>query len=768
MGLFSSRTVTYVSATAYNLAGDEDLRPDFLKATLIGNALSEGERSFGETLLAAQMQGTGMQQRKFFQWARTNYAPGLPQASITGVREVDTAAVSTEIAGQLFLGSSDVLDVARAVIDNADAFYWAEAWVRLYHPTLSEEEWSHDYDRQAQEIVIDLVGTQVRLAAPDDLLWALAEPGRRLLFASYAVTSFDAVSGQSVQGTTEMFVYRMGTGNLVLDELEPPEQVIDEFFPVLPLRIDNRSIADPMHSEEYPAVEKAYKRLTGKRLGKLLESIEDNAAIGDIDYAFLVQGVSLNVKERDCKAYLYAFFLELIQAQTSGHESFMAYLHGNMANYRATIEWQNWINSTHDEYRYEATETSFPAKVPAASSPPPQNILKILSPGATGYEQQLRWNFIKETQHAGNARRFDGDVSRELLKPGEYWFHVMPDYRVITRILERERDGEYVKHIYTNYSRVFLFHQKGRHRYSRLELVGLEHLNFVYAGQAVKITLPEALADEEESGFIIPLHYPTLRKLSLLKATQMTTANTWVVFNSYQQVKVRWYQRGIFKIVLVIAAVIVTVVFPPAGGLASATGLLGTNLAVGTFLGASAASAAIVGAVVNGIAAMLLTKLVTKQSTKIFGEKLGAVIGTIVSFVAMTYGSQFMATGNLNVDWGAIMNVDNILNLTNSVSRAYTAWLGADTAELYDEMGNLKTEYENKLEDIQELSDEVLGMTSGIIDPMMFTDAADQFNESSDAFLGRTLLTGSEIAELTHNLIEDFPEISLSLPKAFA
>jgi hypothetical protein len=39
-------------------------------------------------------------------------------------------------------------------------------------------------------------------------------------------------------------------------------------------------------------------------------------------------------------------------------------------------------------------------------------------------------------------------------------------------------------------------------------------------------------------------------------------------------------------------------------------------------------------------------------------------------------------------------------------------------------------------------------------------------SEPSEIFLRRTLLTGSDIAEMTHAMIDDFVEISLKLPEA--
>ena len=66
------------------------------------------------------------------------------------------------------------------------------------------------------------------------------------------------------------------------------------------------------------------------------------------------------------------------------------------------------------------------------------------------------------------------------------------------------------------------------------------------------ISAKEALEDVEESGFIIPLHEGVYRAMGLKDSTQMATACSFMVFNCYQVVKKKWYQTGIFKIILVV------------------------------------------------------------------------------------------------------------------------------------------------------------------------------------------------------------------------
>ena len=92
-------------------------------------------------------------------------------------------------------------------------------------------------------------------------------------------------------------------------------------------------------------------------------------------------------------------------------------------------------------------------------------------------------------------------------------------------------------------------------------------------------------------------------------------------------------------------------------------------------------------------------------------------------------------------------------------------FMQADTAALYEQMQELQESNADAMEEIQKLSEEILGMTGEQIDPNMLSDAREYFGESSETFLSRTLLTGSDLAEITHALIEDFSTISLKLPE---
>jgi len=773
MGLFSPRIRTQVSSVVYNLAGDENSRPDYLQTLVIGSTLSRSGGNISDNLMNAYLSGPGMNQRRFFTWSRDSNLDSMPTGTLGASSLVEATAVVSGITSLITLLPDQQVRVLSARIDDADIDYWAEDGVRVNYPSYTENDWSADYDKVTNEIVIQLVNgdPDVRLAATADLLWGLDRTAdRKLLFASYTILTVDTSTKEVSESSPALFVYQMGSGTVALDTLANTGQGIPEFFPALALRINNASIRDEGFEDTYAEVKEAYRKLTNDPVDTLLDSIEENEDIADVDFAFLVQGVSLNVENQDCKGYLYDFFRELMNQQATTKQDFTDYTNHIASQYADALAWNRWIrgNSTSSPY-HPMRGSDQPGSLTRVVTLPTTNELQIRADSLPDFDYRIRWAFIDESVHHGNAKTFDAITNRGRAKVGEYWFHPVADLSVSeiqARTGGREHQDIYT-HLIRTYPRMFMFHQYARYKYKRLELVGLEHKNFVYNGYSVTTTSREAMEDVEESPFIVPLHYPTLTGMSLKRGTQMSTANTFVVFNCYKEVRQRWYETGIFRVILIIVAIVASVVFPPLGGGLFASGILGSSAALGASLGiASAGFAAIVGAITNVLASVVVTTLISDVSTQLFGDKIGAIIGTIISFVAMTYATQFAQTGNFAVDWGQMMQADNLTRITNSVSDAYTQWMAADTAEIFGEMETASDGYREQMENIQQMTNDILGMTNVQIDPMMYTDATEYFEESSESFLTRTMLTGTDIAELTHAMIRSFVPISLELPRA--
>ena len=107
-----------------------------------------------------------------------------------------------------------------------------------------------------------------------------------------------------------------------------------------------------------------------------------------------------------------------------------------------------------------------------------------------------------------------------------------------------------------------------------------------------------------------------------------------------------------------------------------------------------------------------------------------------------------------------LSSAPQMLKLTNAVVSGITDAINADTQEIYNKSQTMLQEYEQRSEKISKLQAELFNQT---LDITSITDALKSYSyEPRDSYLNRTLMTGSDIAETTMDLIHSFVDYSLS------
>ena len=772
------RTTHYVSSTAYNLAGDKKGRADILQIASVGRVLSGTDEGLGSIITSSLIKGPGMSQRRFFNWAKNNYVYGIPSSSRTIIPEVPLDKVQAGMVPELALGSNVEVRPLTSVVDRADSGYWVDAWIRANRPDDVYADYLI-YDAGSNQFRVEFPpdGTdQSVVTMPTDYVWGIGSSDRRLLYILYHTITSN-VDGTSTVSEPMLYTYRMGTGNVVFDTLQSTEVSGANYFPVIPLREYNKSIREPAYADKYENLEKAYKKLTGGKIDDFLDTLEANDSINDLDYAFIIPGVSLSTKENSGLAYLYQYFKILSLSAGGSPTSFSNYITEMNGIDTASVEERRWLTATNplnELGQFHPLWNTAKPVTPQISYSMAAQSERYSSTLLPTFDYYLTWNLIVETDHIGNAKNsVTNPFDNTKLNKGDYWSSIGASP---TTFSSEGRLGSNI--LFTVFdkisgntdSRIYLYKQVSKYRYKRLEIVGLNHRNNVYAGNSVNISGQKALEDgteNEPSGFIIPLHYPTLKALGLLEGTRLAKDSNYLILNTHVAVKKKWYQTGLFKVILFIVVIVVSVFIPGAAAMGAKVGLLGTNLAVGTAIGLTGTAAIIAGAVANAVVAMVVSTMIQKASTALFGDKLGAILGTILSFAAMQYGMQYATHGNFNVDWAKLMRADNLIKLTSSVGNAYSQWLNADLVSIQEEMVEAKEQYGKDMEKVEKAMSELTGDMSNLIDAMMLTDSTLMYPESSATYLTRTLLTGSDIAALSFSMIENFPEMSRELPMAF-
>lgn len=555
----------------------------------------------------------------------------------------------------------------------------------------------------------------------------------------------DTQQTTSTLSSSKVFIYEYQTGNAVLDAMFAADASVGAFLPFIPIRVDNDMITDSRFDNYFPLVKKAYKKAIKADIQDLIDKVADNKSIDDIDYAYCTFGVSLNVKDNSCRKYIYEFFSQLLKS-TGNNPAYAAY-RVKMAQAQASnIAFAQWsaAQSNPSDPLYGTPRPS----VMAYPSLPSQSV-QVRSNSKMNFNMTIKWSNLAETTGTG-------------LQPG---------HKVGDCWLTYGADDSYDQIIYngsttaTNnftVNHIIIYKQLTENSWTAMHVYGLSHQNKIYGGKSVNIDGKEALNDSDESGFIIPIQRDIFTGFSLKDSTQMSTACNMMVFNCYQVVKQKWYQTGIFKIVLIVIVIVISIYTAGAGAGAGA-GILGSAASVGAAVGLTGLAAIVVGAIANALAAMILVRVIGVAATSIFGEKYGAIVGAVASVIAIAVGTSYANGGSISAGFSTLTRADNIIRLTEAAGNGYAQYMQAAVQETVAKTQEVLDSYEDKMKEISAKYEEMFGnSTQGIINPLQITEATNILLESQDAFLSRTMMTGEDIANLSLGLITNFTDIMIS------
>lgn len=816
MSLFGGKKKTYVASTCYNLAGDEELRPSYLKTMVAGSIIGSSGKSIADSIRNGMLTGPSIKLRSFYRWSEDNYNDviGLEASGLSGAPDIDSSIVEAHIGGS----------VSVQLIQTGPADYeaWAEQWMLNNYPAEFLDDWSTDYDDATSQITITRAGGAgsttftpsnfsksalyvyatynevlegVSGSTVTDPLVTLAPGASFPSTAGWTTVSYSSVSHalpvpwtethgvyektdapvNDGSGTiTEIYrvmyqdqidpdtktyqlsqrtdtlhstsplkvmIYRVGSGNLALDA-QITSEAVSGFFPPILVRLDNNFISPGYLPDQYDAAKGAYKRLTGGgNFDDLVTKLEDNESLSDIDYAYVVPGVSLNVRENSCKKYLYKFFQGAMATALYGSAEYASWIAGVSSSIEDMDTWTTWLDSQGTGGPLDGT----PAPPRASYGSGARNEIRVrMSNAALGYDTRIAWKSIDEEIGSG--------LGKVGAKPGEVWLEkgaafaeAGPGYSGILGV---------INDLAAQTQDLRIYWQTDADTWRKLTIRGLVHQNFIYKGKYVEILAHEALDDVEESGFIIPIHYETWRSMSLKDTTQMATACIFLVLNSYQIVKQKWYQTGFFKVLLFIAIVALMVLFPP-GGFALAGGSA-------SILGSSFLLLAVIQASIQVLAAMIIAQIISSVAVAAFGEKVGSIIAAVVAFATMQIGAGLQQGLTVSQALTNLMNPMALLSLTNAVGRGIAGAMQVGITETLAKTQDMLEEYSNQSKTISQLYEENIGYGRGLIDPTMLQGIDQWYVESGDTFLARTLMTGSDIADLSVSLLSNFSDLTLS------
>jgi hypothetical protein len=778
MGWFSGKKKTYVSSVVYPLGEDGKDRRDMLQYTVLNSILQN--RGTAESIRDGYLKGQGMALRNAFRYARDHYTDGLPTSAARYSDQPDVTVLEG-VLSTLNKGAGILL--VTTVVGSADYEWWAERYLSDtygYNVKLARFEtppkgvdadanvaYDLEPDGSVQILLMSAGGkTTVLRYRPDgyvrmaNYLHCLyrtertfdggvttftrpATPGE-VTGTTYAASTVERTGETQVTTTKtavvitgsqaavtvsktvlvtsrpKYFLYQLGTGkyptldaSLATDALAPP------YYPSIPLRVNNVDWTGNGHqdTELYKTSKKLLNKV-GLDIADLGDKIRTNENVSEIDYCFAVFGVQLNTEAPEGKQYLFRFFQYLRSISNVTSADFNA-----------------WESDFQTKFPNGPDAANLP---PGGVQPPPTNSVEIYSAKdrANNHDVKLQWQYI-------DTRLVSGTVSPNA-KPGT----------VTVSMGGAEQLRDILGGMFLDSSVLLVRKQIDADTYEELAINGLVYENFIYAGKSVIVTAYDAMTDPDEEGFLVPLNQEILRETPLVELTNLSYQCMFLVFNCYKVVKQKWYQTGLFKIILIIVAVILCIFFPPAGVTALATVL--------TAAGVAAALVLVLAATIYVLGMMILSMIIMKVSTKIFGDKWGAVIGAIVSIMAMNYANTGSVVGATAGQSSNLLTAQNIMQATSALAQAYTQM---KLAGISQDLQKLTDDYNDGMAKIEDLTEANLDTSMDMIDITGFTQATwENHFEKADTFLARTLLTGSDICEITTGMVEDFADIGLRLP----
>lgn len=242
-------------------------------------------------------------------------------------------------------------------------------------------------------------------------------------------------------------------------------------------------------------------------------------------------------------------------------------------------------------------------------------------------------------------------------------------------------------------------------------------------------------ADIGSDELLVPLDKTITDTFSLIDREKLLVRSLHFVFNSRVTQKVRWYQTGIFKSLLVVGAIVIAFY----SGQFQAI-----QLAI-----AAGSTYAVVMAVLTVVVKALAFDIAFKYTVRTLGEEVAMTLALLALAVGVTRGIQ---GGSLtHTPWAA-----ELVQVSNGLSKAAGASYQQRILDLQSDYTALLDEQQTRWEELEEVNNLLRNDT--VLNPMTFV-----YGETPNNFYQRTIHSGN-IGTLVIDSVHHFVDLALRLP----
>lgn len=491
----------------------------------------------------------------------------------------------------------------------------------------------------------------------------------------------------TVGGVVHYSMYRRGTGTYpTLDTLFDANPVVGgEFFPFIYFRYGKVSESAAPTSESYKDNAKMVKYL-GMDYAQVADGVNANPDIADVEQAMMMFAVPANTTNEVEQKYLFQFFNNLFLAQ-----------------------------GTSDRYQTEAQADVAASFIFGSDFHPPSIVI-----------QDARFKMSLSNQGIYKIRK-PGTVA-----PVKQYASGMSTFTVTTPFIHRNPDTEeettYYKTTPVTYHTYQ--YQVTEGTYEEIQVVELQ-TRFHILGEY------STIGDDDDKILLIPLDHSITEIYSIPDREELYSRALHFVFNSVTVIKLRWYQTGIFAVILQIVAIVITFYTMGADG--------GSAITAAMALGNYALAAEL-------IFTMVLRFILTKVAFTLFVKAVGAKTALVLAIVAVVAGlGSIIENGGLQgAPWA-----QELLSAATGLSNAASAQVQVDLDDLTKDLSEFQKYVEKQfklLDSAQELLEHGVSLNPFWI-----------FGEKPDDFYNRTVHSGN-IGVVAIEAISSFVDSKLLLP----
>lgn len=279
--------------------------------------------------------------------------------------------------------------------------------------------------------------------------------------------------------------------------------------------------------------------------------------------------------------------------------------------------------------------------------------------------------------------------------------------------------------------------------YTQVVVQQLEHRNFIYTSHNVKTTVGDT-ADEDNHNFIVPVNIDLFRNTKgLLKRQDLLRESFKLVFNSYERRKLKWYESGIFKFVMLVIAVVITI-----WSLGSAYQTIALAYSIGGI------SAAVSAAVTIAITAYAVSVGVSWLASKLPPE-LAIIVAIAITAIAIG--------GGINGANFEFATAESMLSMTSAITDGIQQGIMDELGELQAEMVEFMDDAKAASKELEELMD-ALDTSTDWFDAIIADKTEVVVLETPEEFYNRTTHAGN-IGVASLSQIEYYVDKSLELPE---